>query len=148
MLAMARIFVERRGMDEDLRRLFEQLTAPEARPHAAECQVAVDVIETSAGIEIVMDVAGIEPDAVQVLMARDTLVISGVKRPTACEHHDEATFHVAERVFGHFARAVRLVGAFDVGRAEASLAAGELRVTLPRIEDRRCREHRIPVRAS
>lgn len=148
MLPMARIFVERRGMDEDLKRLFEQLTGKEARPLAAECTVAVDVLETSAGIEIVMDVVGIEPDAVQVMMARDTLVISGVKRPIACEHHDEATFHVAERVFGHFARAIRLGGAFDVGRAQATLTAGELRVSLPRIEERRGREYRIPVRAN
>jgi HSP20 family molecular chaperone IbpA len=54
---------------------------------------------------------------------------------------------VAERVFGRFGRAVRLTGAFDVGRAEATLRAGELRVSLPRIEERRGREHRIPVRA-
>jgi HSP20 family molecular chaperone IbpA len=41
---------------------------------------------------------------------------------------------------------VRLNGAFDVGRADATLRAGELRVTLPRIEERRGRERRIPVR--
>jgi HSP20 family molecular chaperone IbpA len=41
---------------------------------------------------------------------------------------------------------VRLTGAFDAARAVATLRAGELRVTLPRIEERRGREHRIPVR--
>lgn len=135
-------------MDDDLRRLFAQLTGTETRPHAAECHVPVDVIETSAGIEIVVDLVGVEPGAVQVVVARDTLVISGIKRSIACEHHGEATFHVAERVFGHFARAIRLVGAFDVGQSEATLNAGELRVRLPRIEERRGREHRIPVRAN
>ena len=58
----------------------------------------------------------------------------------------EAAFHVAERTFGRFARGVRLTGAFDVGRADARLRAGELRVTLPRIDERRGRERRIPVR--
>jgi hypothetical protein len=41
---------------------------------------------------------------------------------------------------------VRLTGAFEVGRADAVLRAGELRVTLPRIDERRGLERRIPVR--
>ena len=134
-------------MDDDLRRLFDQITGTDARPHAAECRVPLDVVETSEGVEVVLDLVGVEPDAVQVVIARDTLVITGVKRAAACEHHGEATFHVAERVFGRFARAVRLAGAFDMARADARLRAGELRVTLPRIDERRGREHRIPVRA-
>ena len=143
---MARIFLERRDMDDDLRRLFNQLTHGAAHAHAAECNVPLDVLETSRGIEVVLDLVGVEPDAIQIVIARDTLVITGQKRPASCEHHGQATFHVAERVFGRFGRAVRLAGAFDIGRAEATLRAGELRVSLPRIEDRRGREHRIPVR--
>jgi HSP20 family protein len=72
-------------------------------------------------------------------------VITGDKRPAACAHH-EAAFHLVERAFGRFARGVRLSGAFDAGRADARLRDGELRVTLPRIEERRGRELRIPVR--
>jgi HSP20 family protein len=143
---VARIFVERREMDDELRRLFDRLVQSEPPEHTAECPVALDVVETSAAVEIILDVVGVQADAVQVVIARDTLVITGVKRPTACQHHDEATFHVAERVFGRFARAVRLSGAFDVARSDATLRAGELRVRLPRIEDRRGREHRIPIR--
>ena len=134
-------------MDDELRRLVEQLTGIDARPHAAECRVPLDVVETSIGIEVILDLVGVEAEGVQVVIARDTLLITGVKRPAACGHQGDATFHVAERVFGRFARAVRLGGAFDVAHADAKLRAGELRVTLPRIEDRRGREHRIPVRA-
>jgi HSP20 family molecular chaperone IbpA len=42
---------------------------------------------------------------------------------------------------------VRLDGAFDAGRASASFTSGELRITIPRLEERRGREIRIPVRA-
>jgi HSP20 family molecular chaperone IbpA len=42
---------------------------------------------------------------------------------------------------------VRLAGAFDVGRADATLKDGELRVQLPRIVERRGGEIRIRVRA-
>ena len=57
----------------------------------------------------------------------------------------EPTFHLVEREFGRFARAVRLTGAFDVQRARASLAAGELTIVLPRLADRRGQAHTIPV---
>jgi HSP20 family molecular chaperone IbpA len=72
-------------------------------------------------------------------------MIAGQKTPAPCQHH-EAAFHLAERGFGRFARAVRIEGAFDPGRASASLAAGELRISIPRIDDRRGKEIRIPVR--
>ena len=142
---MASIFLERRSLDEDLRRLFEQLTNVDA-PATLECAVAMDVIETSAAIEIVMDLVGVSADAVNVVVASNTVLITGDKRPAACEHCGQAAFHVAERVFGRFARAVKLSGAIDVARAEARLRDGELRLILPRIDDRRGREHRIPVR--
>ena len=142
---MASIFLERRSLDEDLRRLFEQLTNVDA-PATAECAVAMDVIETSAAIEIVMDLVGVSADAVNVVVASNTVLITGDKRPGACAHCGQAAFHVAERVFGRFARAVKLSGAVDVARADARLRDGELRVILPRIDDRRGREHRIPVR--
>ena len=142
---MASIFLERRSLDEDLRRLFEQLTTVDA-PATAECAVAMDVIETSGAVEIVVDLVGVSAEAVNVVVARNTVLITGDKRPLACEHCGQAAFHVAERVFGRFARAVKLSGAVDVSRADAHLRDGELRVILPRIDERRGREYRLPVR--
>ena len=144
---MARIFVERRDLDDDLHRLFDLLNTTDARSGPeAECRAPVDVVETPAGLEIVVDLAGVPPDAVQVIVAENTLFVMGRKSPAACEHQREAAFHMAERTFGRFARGVRLTGAFNVGDADATLRAGELRVLLPRIEERRGRKRRIPVR--
>jgi len=142
---VASIFLERRSLDDDLRRLFEQLTNAEA-PTTAECTIPMDVIETAAAVEIVMDLVGVAADAVKIVVAHNTVLVTGEKRPAACEHCGQAAFHVAERVFGRFTRAVKLSGAFDVAGAEARLRDGELRLVLPRIEDRRGREHRVPVR--
>jgi HSP20 family molecular chaperone IbpA len=73
--------------------------------------------------------------------------VAGRKQPASCAHR-EAAFHLAERGFGRFVRAVRLSGAFDGGSARASLTAGELRIFLPRIDERRGRDIRIDVTAS
>jgi HSP20 family protein len=147
--AVARIYFERRDLPEDLQRLFDMIWEghPSERPiPAAECSPPLDVIESEMGIEIVVDMPGVVPDAVQIVFARNVLMIAGEKTPLACDH-PEAAFHLAERSFGRFARVVRLDGAFDAGRANAAFSAGELRITMPRLDDRRGQEIRIPVRA-
>lgn len=141
---MARIILERRDLGEEARRLFDILEREQPGGLAGECVPPLDVVETAATVEIVMDLPGIAAGDVQVVFGRGVLVIGGRKLPPGCEH-GEAAFHLAERAFGGFARAVRLSGAFDAGRASATLAGGELRIVLPRIEERRGRELRIPV---
>ena len=151
---VARIFLERRSMfdvipmDDDLRGLLGELHSHAgAAVSSGDCVLPLDVVETASGIEIVLDAAGVREDSLEVLFVQNTLVVVGRKEAPRCEHHAEAAFHLAERTFGRFARGVRLAGAFDAGRAEATLRDGELRVTLPRIEERRGAEIRIAVRA-
>lgn len=143
---VARIFLERRDLGEEARRLFDRLEREHAGGAAGECLPPIDVVETASTVEVVMDVPGVAAEDVEIVFGRGVLVIGGRKQPPGCEHGD-AAFHLAERAFGGFARAVRLSGAFDAGRASATLAAGELRIVLPRIEERRGRERRIPVTA-
>jgi len=144
---VARIFLERRDLGEDARRLFDLLAGEQpAGGFAAECAPPVDVVETADTVEIVVDLPGVAVDDVRVVFGRGVVVVGGQKIPPGCEHR-EAAFHLAERAFGSFARAVRLNGAFDAGRATATLTAGELRIVLPRIEERRGRELRITVTA-
>ena len=115
------------------------------RDVTAECTVALDVVETSSGVQVVMDLAGVPADAVRVVLAHNTLLIMGRKNPPKCAHQRDAAFHVAERAFGRFTRAISVDGAFDAGRATASLANGELRVVLPRLDERRGGPIRIPI---
>jgi HSP20 family protein len=144
---VARIFLERLDMPDDVRRILDLLADGRQAPDAAgECTPPCDVVETAGGIELVMDLPGVTTDSLQIVFVRNTLVVAGQKRPAACEHRN-AAFHLAERTFGRFARAVRLSGAFDAGAASARLSAGELRVVLPRIQDRRGGEIRIAVQA-
>lgn len=132
--------------DEERRRILQLLEDGPERHRAGECSPPLDAIETERALEIVLDVPGVALDSLSVSYSRGALVIAGHKLPGGCEHH-AAAFHLAERSFGHFARAVRLGGAYDAGAARATLAAGELRIILPRIGERRGAEIRIPVQA-
>ena len=139
------MFLDQRELGDEARRVLDMLAADECGA-AGECRPPLDVIETEATVEIIMDVPGVTPEQLQVVFSRGALVIAGRKLPPACENR-EAAFHLAERGFGRFARAVRLAGAFDTGAAGASLSGGELRIVLPRIAERRGRDIRIEVRA-
>lgn len=132
-------------MSDELRRLFDLLDGDaQSRGSAGECSPPIDVVETSAAIEIAVDLPGVSKDDVRVAFAQNTVLVAGTKGPKPC-HHADATFHLAERAFGRFASVVRLTGALDAGRARAALSAGELRIVIPRIEERRGGELRIPI---
>ncbi len=134
-------------MGDDARRMIQLVDDEFVRDGSTgECSPPLDVVETASAIEVTVDVPGVVAASITVLFARNTLVIAGQKRPAPCEHH-AAAFHLAERRFGHFARALRVSGAFDAGASRATLSAGELRIVLPRIEERRGGEIRIQVQA-
>jgi HSP20 family protein len=146
---------ETRDLAGDLRQLFADLDAtlqPEHRVYSGECHPALDVLETQNGVEVIVDLAGVPSQGIRILFRGDTLVIAGEKGPGppvsrsgADSASSEPTFHLVEREFGRFARAVRLTGAFDVSRARASLTGGELTIVLPRLADRRGQPHIIPL---
>ncbi len=131
---------------QDIQDLFDELAAVLAngeRGGAGECHPSVDVLETDATVEIFVDVAGISARALRVAFRGDVLVIVGEKaavRPSA-----PRTFHLVEREFGRFARAVRVPGAFDVSAARAQIREGELHIVLPKLDERRGRAHRIAI---
>jgi HSP20 family protein len=108
---------------------------------AGECAPALDVYETDDSLEITVDLAGVDPAAVRVIGKGDSVLIAGEK--AARRARRESSFHLVERGYGRFARVVRLGRACDTSKARATLAAGELRVSIPKMADRRGRA--IPI---
>lgn len=136
-------------LGDDIRQLFEELAA--ARPAgstaaAGTCRPLCDVFETDQAIELVVDASGVPAGSLRVLFRDGIIVVAGEKlaRPLPSLH----TYHLVERDFGRFARVVRVTGAFDVGRAAATLAAGQLTVVLPKRQERRGTAHRVPIRTT
>lgn len=133
---------------EDVRGIFEELASTlnaEQRAYSGECHPAIDVFETDAAVEIVMDAAGLALQAVRVVFRAGVVLIAGEKAPPLARAPQ--AFHLVEREFGRFARAVRVTGAFDVEGARASIRDGELTIVLPKRPDRRGRTHRIDIQA-
>jgi HSP20 family protein len=133
---------------DDVRRLWQELAGPGPRgPVAGDCQPPLDVIETDDAVEVLLDVPGIAPESVRVLLKGAVVLIAGEKRvqgPAA----GAGGYHLVERASGRFARAVRVTGAFDGANVRATLSEGELRVRLPKLADRRGKATAVPVTRS
>jgi HSP20 family protein len=133
---------------DDAGRLLDEIARdmPETASAAADCRPPLDVVETATSVEVIVDVPGLSAASLRVAMRHSTLLIVGSKLSAPFE--PRAHYHLAERSYGRFARAVRLKGAFDLGRARAVVASGQLRVVLPLIEERRGRLLTIQVEPS
>jgi HSP20 family protein len=135
-------------LGEDIRELFENIAAslPEShRVTSGACHPPLDVYEDDDSIEIVVDVSGIAPAALRVLFRAGVVLIAGEKAPGPSQ--PGAEFHLVEREFGRFARAVRLTGALDAESATAALHNGELHVSVPKRLERRGQSRIIPISA-
>jgi HSP20 family protein len=132
----------------DVQRLLEDLARrrPDRRQLVAgECMPVVDVFETEKTVEIVLDLPGVGADAVRILFKSGVLLIVGEKERPDMAKRGPASFHLVERDFGRFARAVRINAAIDGAQARARLANGELRIVLPRIAERRGAGLLVPI---
>jgi HSP20 family protein len=139
---------EVRDLTDEVSRLFDELERTSGgarRVPAGHCTPALDVQETAEALQIVIDLPGVAPDQVRVLLKNGVLVVVGEKPSPYPAERGDATFHLVERGFGRFARAVRLAGAFDGGATKAILQGGELRLIVPKIDDRRGQEIRVPI---
>jgi HSP20 family protein len=129
---------------DEVRRIFLELgRAFSAESLAGECSPSVDLFETDETLEIAVDLPGVSADAVRLLSKGDTLLIVGEKAPRRARK--ESSFHLVERGYGGFARVMRLTRPCDISKARATLRDGELRISIPKITERRGKTIRISV---
>lgn len=91
---------------------------------------AVDcfTIEDPPQLVVVVELAGVDPESIEVVVEERALTISGErKRPRVAGQ----VYQQAEIEYGHFERSIGLGRDIDTRAAEAEYEAGLLRVTLP-----------------
>lgn len=135
-------------LGQEVRRLFDDLSRrrPDRRHMVSgECMPLLDVFETDRTIEIVLDVPGVVADGVRILIKSGVVLVVGEKERPDPSLRSPASFHLVERDFGRFARAIRIHAAIDAANARARLKDGELRVILSKIQERRGREIAVAV---
>ena len=132
------------GLDELFREASALLTPPTDRPINGQWlrspTIPADVSETENELRISLDLPGHDPDALQVRLEGNTLMVQSERRadPT------QGAFW-RERLTGSFSRSFELPMWVDASRVEARYQHGVLHLTLPRRDDAKPRTVQVKV---
>lgn len=118
----------------------EQIALQGSRWAVLPAEVCMD----DHGVEVSIEVPGMNPDDFDIHVVEDLLVIRGEKRVE--RERKQGHYHIMERAYGRFERAVRLPVDVDEAGTKARYNHGVLHIVMPRIAAQRPR--RIEVQAA
>jgi HSP20 family protein len=138
-------FVEISRIQNEINRLFDNLL--ELRSSGSEGGgdwfPNADVYETEEELVVKFEVPGVSLKDVTLAINGNSLILRGEKRRT--EAAKSAKYHCMERGFGKFKRVVHINSPVNTHKAKTELTDGVLRVTFPRVPNRRGDEMPIPI---
>jgi len=94
----------------------------------------LDVIENENEFVVKADVAGFDPEKVDITYNNNTLTIKGEVKEEK-EQKEEGRYHMRERRYGSFCRSIAMPGTIDQGKIEAETENGILTLRLPKKEE-------------
>lgn len=122
------------SLQERMNRLLEEVLAPDSLepplPGSANWTPVADVYETGDSFVVLMELAGIDENDVELAVDGDRLVVRGERRSQLPARPDR--FHRMERSHGAFARTFALTHAVEPDRVTAQFRDGLLRIDLPK----------------
>ena len=133
--ALTRFHPKHSGGETETRE--ERIAQRGARWGVLAAEVKVDDDE----VEVDIEVPGMDANDFEIRVVDDVLVVHGEKKVQ--RERKEGHFHVMERAYGGFERAVRLPVPVEESRARASYKRGVLHISLPRSQVQKA--HRIEV---
>ena len=114
------------------------------RPDRA--RAPIDVRETDDAYLVEVDLPGIDPKNLELLIEGRTLTIRG--QMTEEKEEKQGNYLLKERRQGQFMRAVALPAMVDVDKVTSKFENGQLTITLPKAAQNRARRIEIPTKSS
>lgn len=103
----------------------------------------VDISETETAMEVTAELPGVEDGDINVTLTNDVLSIKGEKK---VEKEDKTKdYHLVERSYGLFQRAIPVPFDVDPGKVEAKFEKGILKVTLPKPPEVAAKSHKVAI---
>ena len=102
-----------------------------------------NVWEEDNALHVEAELPGLTKDEIHVAVENGVLTISGEKREERREGKPESAFHLYERHYGRFERALTLPTNVEPDKIRARYENGVLEVTLPKTEEAKPRQIQI-----
>ena len=137
-------FVEISRIQSEINRLFDNLLELKASggESGGEWLPNADVYETDEELVVKFEVPGVTLKDVTLAINGNNLILRGEKRRS--ESSKGAKYHCMERGFGKFKRVVHISSPVNTHKAMTTLSEGVLKVTFPRVPNRRGEE--VPIK--
>jgi HSP20 family protein len=97
-------------------------------------RMPLDVIENDDEFIVKADVAGLNPDEIEISYTDNNLSIKG-EVSAEREEGEEGRYHLRERRYGTFTRTISMPGTVDVDNIQAETENGVLQIHLPKKEE-------------
>src|SRR3954470_12266656 len=141
------------ALHREMNRLFDEAfrgfgppeggTSPEALVSGGVAVPRIDVSETDQDLKVVAELPGVDQNDVEITLSDDVLTIRGEKK--VAHENQQQNYHVMERSYGSFARAIRLPFTVNPDQVQASFKDGVLTVALPKPAETQQKERRIQI---
>ena len=131
------------NMQQDMERLLEYVLhgkRPPAFLSSPTWQPAIDVCESPEGVEILVELAGVKREDIEIRITQETLTIHGSR--VARHHGHQLVCYQLEIPYGTFERVAQLPPGLDIGHITASSRDGLLEIIIPR---QRPATFRVPI---
>jgi HSP20 family protein len=137
------------ALQRDMNRAFESFWSEASRSFGgrAGSDDAVprsDVVETDSGVEVSIELPGLDEKEVEVTLTDEALTIRGEKKVERRE--EKRGYYVSERSYGSIYRSIPLPAGVDSDRAEATFRNGVLTVRLPQSPEAKAKVKKIAVK--
>jgi HSP20 family protein len=93
---------------------------------------SMDITENDKEIVVTAEMPGLERKDIDISIDDDVLTIRGEKKVEEEKKDEKQNFHVTERAYGVFFRAIQLPNGVDPSKVQASMQNGVLKVTIPK----------------
>jgi len=129
------------SMQREMEQLLDQFATrkpPSVRFSPRAWEPAIDMYETPQAMVVMVELAGLRQEDIDITVHAKTLVIRGERRES--QEGDKRTYYQMEIFKGHFERGILLPVAVDIDQTKASYHDGILEIVLPKHIDDQIRK--------
>ena len=132
----------------EVQKTFEDFSrrTPFARFTSDMLSPKIDVAESKDAIEVTAELPGVDEKDVDVTLANGMLTVRGEKKTERDEQDKDKNWHVVERSYGSFSRAIPLPFDPDPAKVEAKFDNGVLRIHLPKRLEVASKQQKIEIK--